>query len=388
MKNRIVHVAAIVLLVAGCSDLPSTSPVADEAPVLTAAASIPGISSAQGVLGPGALYQILVPDSWDGTLILYAHGYAESDAPPRLPDPTNPSDGEGQILLGLTQRGAAVAYSSFSENGLAIKDGVQRTRQLRGIFVSQFGIPDRTIAMGLSLGGAIALKLIEDQPSHYVGGLTLCGLVGGTQSETDYLSQVRVLFDVFYPGVLPGDLFNLPQRAQVPALLGSAFGAMIGNPAGAAGMQAVMTGLGTPIPGAGFQVFQSIFVALLFNLNRYEDILKRTNRQHFFDNATTDYGDAAVNAAVDRFVSTPAARAYLANYYEPTGRLGVPLVTLHTSDDPAVPAFHPTLLAQAVAAAGNSAQLQQVLIPRFGHCNFAPQEIGGALDLLEAQIGS
>ena len=388
MKGSIPRGAAVALLVVGCSELPSTAPVVDEAPALTAVASIPGISSAQGVLGPGALYQMLVPDTWDGTLILYAHGYVEADEPPRLPDPTDPNDAEGQLLLALTQRGAAVAYSSFSENGLAIKDGVQRTRQLRGIFVSQFEKPSRTIAMGLSLGGAIALKLIEDQPKHYAGGLTLCGLVGGTQAETDYLSHVRVLFDVFYPNVIPGDLFTLPPEAQRGALLSAAFGAMLTDPSGVAGMQASMTGMGTPMAGSGFEVIQSVFVALLFNLNRYEDILERTGGQHFFDNSMTDYGDPSVNAVVDRFTSTPKARNYLAKYHEPTGRLRVPLVTLHTSDDPAVPAFHEQLLADAVAAAGSSAQLHQVLIPRFGHCNFTPQEVGAALDLLETQLGS
>lgn len=379
----------LALLALACSEAPTATWEPTDDVLVGSATTIPGLASAEGVLGPGALYQILVPPAWNGTLVLYAHGYVDPDGPPSLPDPTDPFDSEGQLVLALTQLGFATAYSSFSENGLAIKDGTQRTKQLRGIFVSEFGRPARTLVMGASLGGAITLDLVEGFPQHYAGGLALCGLVGGSRAEIDYMSNVRVLFDVFYPGVIPGDLFNLPPEASRPGVLAAAAAAVTANPTGAVFMQGIMAGLGTPIPGAvGPELVQSVLTALAFNLTRFEDVLARTRGHVFFDNSDTDYGDPLVNAMVDRFTATPDALNYLEQYYQPSGDLRIPLVTLHTTDDPTVPVFHEGLLAQAVAAAGSSALLDQIVVTRYGHCDFLPYEVLGAFQLLLARMGS
>jgi pimeloyl-ACP methyl ester carboxylesterase len=80
------------------------------------------------------------------------------------------------------------AFSSYSENGWAVKDGVQRTHQLLGIFTSKFGQPTRVYISGASMGGLIAIELAEKYP----------GVIA-----VDYPANVRVLFDLFYPHVLP-----------------------------------------------------------------------------------------------------------------------------------------------------------------------------------------
>ena len=388
MHPRTAPFIAAVLLASACSDADVVRP--DPASMARNAAAslvIPGVDVDEGVLGPGALYRILTPANWNGTLVLYAHGYFEPDDPLRLPDPTDPTDAEGQVLAALVGLGYATASSSFSENGLAVKDGAQRTRQLRGIFVSKVGRPDRTLLVGASLGGTIAVKLVEEQPTHYDGALALCGFLGGTRVETDYFGHLRVLFDVFYPGVIPGDLFNLPAPAMRPLYLAAAGTALLADPTGAAAMQAVMTGLGTPVPGGADPtlVGQAILTALQFNFTRFDDILARTRGKVFFDNVDTDYGDTAVNAVVDRFTASPSALNYLAKYYEPDGELAVPVMTLHTVYDPVAPAFHEAVYAGIVAAAGNSGMLTQTLTPGLGHCAFEPAEVltaFGALDLM------
>lgn len=88
------------------------------------------------VLGPGAHYKIWVPPNWQlghRGLVLYAHGYANPAQPLVLPD--NPAVFQAGILL----KGYAVAYSSYSESGWAVKDGAIRTRQLRGYFTDAYG---------------------------------------------------------------------------------------------------------------------------------------------------------------------------------------------------------------------------------------------------------
>src|SRR5215218_1231858 len=111
-----------------------------------------------GQLGPGALYRLVRPTNWNGTLLLYAHGYVSSTAPVALPAEAN------RFVSLLAPRGFALAFSSYSENGWAVKDAVQRTHQLLGTFTSQFGAPSRVYMGGASMGGLIAIELVEEYP--------------------------------------------------------------------------------------------------------------------------------------------------------------------------------------------------------------------------------
>jgi alpha-beta hydrolase superfamily lysophospholipase len=95
------------------------------------------------------------------------------------------------------------AFSSYSENGWAVKDGVQRTHQLLGIFTSKFGQPTRVYISGASMGGLIAIELAEKYPGAIAGALPTCAVAGGALRQFDYPANVRVLFDLFYPHVLP-----------------------------------------------------------------------------------------------------------------------------------------------------------------------------------------
>jgi hypothetical protein len=90
-----------------------------------------------GQTGPGALYRLVRPDNWNGRLFLYAHGYVSTDEPVALPVEA------AQLAALLASQGFAVAYSSFSENGWAVKDGAQRTWQLMQLFTSKFGRPQK-----------------------------------------------------------------------------------------------------------------------------------------------------------------------------------------------------------------------------------------------------
>src|SRR6059036_2796742 len=45
----------------------------------------------------------------------------------------------------------------------------------------------------------------------YQGALALCAPAGGGRLETDYIGNVRVLFDFYFPGVIPGDVLHVPE---------------------------------------------------------------------------------------------------------------------------------------------------------------------------------
>jgi len=174
-------------------------------PMLLAIAMIPGLAGAavaddivDGRTGPDSVYRLVRPTNWNGILVLYAHGYVSKGVPVGI----TPDD-ELVISL-LAPRGFAVAVSSFDENGWVIKDGTERTHQLLGLFTSKFGKPARVYAAGASMGGLIAIRLIETWPDDFAGVLPACAVAGGLARQVDYSANVRVLFDLFYPGVLPG----------------------------------------------------------------------------------------------------------------------------------------------------------------------------------------
>jgi pimeloyl-ACP methyl ester carboxylesterase len=217
-----IHTIRLALIPLAClafstSSCARRSPMAPDATRATSAASahlgagaprVNAETTLEGDIGPGAHYVISVPENWNGDLVLYAHGYTAPIFAVGLPP------GEEVLVDGLRtialQGGFAFAYSSYSQTGLGLKDAAQRTDQLANVFGARVDKPHRTFLIGTSFGALVALKLVEDHPERFAGLLTLSGMLGGVRAETDYISHVRVLFDYFYPGVLPGNLYELP----------------------------------------------------------------------------------------------------------------------------------------------------------------------------------
>jgi len=108
------------------------------------------------------------------------------------------------IAAGGRQAAAASAH---------VEDTPQ-SHQLLGQFANRYGAPTRTFVLGISMGGAIGLKLTETYPDQIDGSLLVSGVVGGSRAEVNYIGDVRVLWDYFYPGTIPGSLFDVPQGAD------------------------------------------------------------------------------------------------------------------------------------------------------------------------------
>jgi pimeloyl-ACP methyl ester carboxylesterase len=331
-----------------------------------------------GTIGPGAIYRLVRPTTWNGTLVIYAHGYVSPDQPVAIPP-------DAQLVAALlSSRGFAVAVSSFSENGWVVKDGTQRTHQLLGIFTSKFGNPSRVYAGGGSMGGLIAIRLAETYPGEFSGVLPACPVAGGLRLQLDYVANVRVLFDLFYPGLLPGSVVDVPDGLDVfSAIVLPAIAAMTANPAGAVAIASITQ---TPVPFAnGAELIQSIATALA-GAAGYPDVLRLTHGQPVFDNMTTQYTGALppailqlINATVQRYSASPAGLNYVEHNYTPTGELRIPALTLTTFRDPVAPGFHLSAYGAAVAAAGDSEWLVQRSVPGtangYGHCTFTPLEL-------------
>ncbi len=368
--------AAIAL--AGCDSQklvsPTLSPTASNSAAALSGGN--GILSAgealhlEGSIGRGALWSIDRPADWNGDLVVYLHGYTDPALPVALP-------AFGPIRDALLQRGYAVVASSYSENGYAAKDGVQRSHQLRGVFASKVGQPERTYLFGQSLGGLVGLLMTQKYPEQYDGSLLVCGIVGGSDDEIQYMGDIRVLFDAVYPGVMPGDLEHPPANPNYGALTGAIATAVTANPQGLGIIQCLAR---RPLPGAnGQELVTSLVTVLLFGVQGGGDLFDRTHGHSFYDNADWQYSCSAlpaamvadINARVARFDAAPDAQAYLAHYGEPAGNLQDPVLALHTSRDPVVPVFHEDLFGQVAAGP----QLLQRAVSRYGHCTFTIAEL-------------
>ena len=389
MNFRSIIMVSGVLTLAACNDA-TTSNVALTAPALSVKFPPGTTEIINGNTGPGSLYRIVRPAIWNGGLLIYAHGYTSPDAPVALP-------AEADLIVGLlAPQGFAVAYSSFSENGWAVKDGAQRTHQLLGLFTSNFGSPSITYIAGASMGGLIAIKLAESYPNAYAGTLAACAVAGGTGRLFDYHANVRTLFDVFYPGVLPGNAAYLPPGTNVKTqIVDPALFAMTSNPTFVPYFAAIAQ---TPVPGAtGPQLVESIVTALVGNAGDVTETLL-TKGKPYFDNTNTVYSSGVlplsfmqyINATATRFSASPAALAALRQNYLPTGDIHTPMLMLSGNFDPVVPAFNQASYAATAAAAGTSNLLVQRSVDANGHCGFTPLQLGQAFHdlVLWTQYGS
>lgn len=378
---------ALVLVPIACAD---SDPVAPQASRLDGGSALTA-DELVVVTGEraGAQYALYVPPEWNGDLVVYAHGFIDPALPVALPT----ADGFPGLRDGLLAERYAVAYSSFRENGFAVKDGIQSTHQMTGIFTARFGRPERVFLAGHSLGGLVALSLAERFPAQYAGALPMCGLVGGSRATIDYIGHTRVLFDNFYPGVLPGTVINVPAVDLNTQVIGPVIQAVSQDP-----MKAITIAqfAQSPLPFAsGPELVESVVRVIGFNFRGFTDLMQRTHGHSPFDNTGTVYTGAlpaplltAVNEQVGRHSATADALQYLDHFYEPTGALRIPVLTLHGSRDPVAPLLHETRLDSLVTDAGASALLSQRTVDRYGHCAFETAEMLSAFTDLVRWVDS
>ena len=181
----------------------------------------------------GAPYRIVVPANWNGTLLVYAHGYQDKADHPGEVDNRNaavaPNAGLAAALLA---QGYALAGSAYRDNGWEVEGGVFDLKDLTVYFKENLAEPDRTILFAFSMGTVIAFDSMERFHGIYDGALCSCAVgAGATQTwdaGTDFLVGYDVLFGI--PGTWgsPADIrddFDFDTEAQ-PKLIGE-----VSNPA-------------------------------------------------------------------------------------------------------------------------------------------------------------
>jgi len=195
------HRFALLAVSAGLAVLPMSASAVGPDCLL----DLSDVQLTEGVTGPGAEYVFAMPDAWNGQLVTYVRGQTEAGEDPNF------TDSLCVAAEVATRHGFAVAASAFSVNGFAIAEATRETHQLRGLFASEFGHPDKTFVWGKSMGGLVGEDLIEQYaPSQYDGALLECGLVGGSTEQFEHSFTAGVLFDHFFDGALGYDLTEPP----------------------------------------------------------------------------------------------------------------------------------------------------------------------------------
>jgi pimeloyl-ACP methyl ester carboxylesterase len=362
------------------------------APAFAQSPQDPFIGCDRGVFAEtGASWVICMPEripglTWNGHLAIYLHGYVSPypERPPEIPvDQYILSDGTS-LPATINTMGYAFATTSFRTNGLAVKDGVADIMDLWGKFKAQHALkrPSRVYLFGASEGGLIATKAIEKHPAQFDGGVAACGPIGDFRMQADYIGDMRVIFDSFFPGMLPPTAIDIPETlmASWPAVAPGIGAALGTNPLATGQLLSVTQAAVDPANPA--TAVDTVLGVLWYNVFATNDARAKLGGNPF-DNTRRQYSgsfnDALLNATVLRYKADRNALAALEAQYQTTGRLRTPLLTMHNIWDPIVPYIQATLYGQKVAEAGSSDLYHHIQAPRYGHCNFTSAEVMAAL---------
>jgi pimeloyl-ACP methyl ester carboxylesterase len=338
------------------------------------------------LLPSGANTLICVPASgWNGDLFMWAHGYVAPQAPLAFENLVLPDGGCFPALV--NSLGYAFATTTYRRTGLAILEGVDDMRDLLARFQDTRGNPAHAYVVGASEGGIVTTLSLERHPDLYTGGLSMCGPIGNFRKQIDYWGDFRVLFDYFFPGLLPGSPINIPQglidnwfTVYVPLVVA----ALAAHPEAA--VQLIKTSRAAIDPADPTTVVETTLGLLWYSVFATNDGVARLGGNPYGNVGRWYFGssnDLALNLGVERFAASPVAVATM-DSYQTSGDLHVPMVTLHTIGDQIIPYWHELLyIAKAHPTGGGS--LTPIPILRYGHCNFTSDEVLSAFGLLVVQ---
>ncbi len=347
--------------------------------VARAQTAVPG-ECKTGTLPSGGLSLICVPAlGWNGDLVVFAHGYVPAMAPL---DFYNLTVGGVYLPVLVQSFGFAFATTSYRQNGLAILEGVDDMQELITEFKKTRTVV-RTFVTGASEGGLVATLLAERAPHLFTRGLAACGPIGSFRGQINYVGDFRVLFDYFFPDVLPGSAIDIPpvlllkwSTVYLPAVQS----ALQANPGRA--IELMRTANAAYNPADLSTVLQTASNVLWYSVFGGVDAIAKLGGNPYGNRARLYFGsnnDLRLNLRVERFSASPIAVAAM-RAYETSGALGMPLVTIHTTQDEVVPFWHELLYGGKVFFSGQSG-LVPLPVARYGHCNLTTQEILGAFAL-------
>jgi len=414
-KVRVVGVAVAAAVLVAAGPAPAATPTCTNA----------AVTCFTGTAADGSTFKAEVPPAWNGTLLLYSHGYV----PPVVPNPAA-DDAPGRAVADqLLAEGFALAGSSYASTGWAVVEAFRDQIDLLDRFRDRFGKPRRTIAWGDSMGGMITAGLIQRAPQRFDAALPMCGILGGAvglwNQNLDLEYALKTLLSASPdPAVSgPASQLQLVHITNWPANVGLATAAVTAAQTTADGrarlaLAAALFPLpdwydsGSPRPArtdyAGRQQQQlkalQFQLAFIFGFRaeveqraggnpswnvgvNYTNLLRHSAERDLvraaYQQSTLDLRhDLRLLERGQRVRAERGATGYLVRNVVYDGRIRVPVVTLHTTSDPLVVSPHERAYRDAVRRVGRRHLLEQLYVERPGHCTFTDAERLAALDVL------
>jgi predicted esterase len=356
----------------------------------------------------GANYKIVVPDAWNGTLVVLAHGYRDkADHAGEVDNRSAMDAGFTAIANGLAAQGYAVAATSYRDNGWAVKESIHDITALRALFNGLVGKPETALLMGFSLGSFVTAELAEKRSGLFDGYLPACGVLAGAPRAWDAgaagMLAYKLIFGLPPSWGTPADADNdVDFETEVfPTLFGQVLDPLNYGKWEFIRLVSGARGPTVPLPPVLYPSW--LFTNFFFFTEARAEAERRAGGP-YVQNVTHSYSLpaseqaylaslgfnaapvlAAMNAS-ERFSGKQSARNYMSHYATFTGRLSDPVLTIHTKWDTLVPWPHESAYAETVAAAGASDLLVQASTNGLGHCNFSANEIGASVALLESWV--
>ena len=349
--------------------------------------------------GNGAWYVAAIPEDWNRTLVVHAHGGPRTGAPER-DDPLGDLDRFSMMV----RAGYAWIGSSYRRGGYGVRMAAEDVDVSRRIFWEQIERPDRTLLHGQSWGGNVAAKASElyalspEGEARFDGVLLTNGVLAGGTRAYGFRADLRAVYqfycrnhpgpqDAAYPvwaGLAPGsDLTRAGLRERINACTGVDLDPDERSLDQQARLDDITTVIGiTP---------ETLVSHMNWSTFLFQDLVQtRLDGANPFDNSETLYrgssDDQALNAGVERFRADPDAVMRLAWDSDLSGLIAVPTLTVHALHDPTVSFDHEALYAETVAEAGRAHLLVQTATDEDQHSLLSAPQYVALLQALEGWI--
>ncbi|HKN83926.1 MAG TPA: hypothetical protein VJW17_10830 [Pyrinomonadaceae bacterium] len=361
----------------------------------------------------GAPYRIVVPETWNGTLLIFAHGYRDKADHPGEVDNRNADIAPSAALEApLLAQGFALAGTAYKDNGWAIQDAIQNVKNLAVFFRDNVGRPQHTILVAASLGTFVGFKSMEQFGGIYDGALCLCGAGSGATRLWDSGVPAYLAYDVIF-GVpaswgTVGEVRNdLDFETEVLAKLGPELSNIANFPKFEfIRLVAKTPGRGiTPPPPPNF--YPGWVLTDFFFLTEARAELQRRAGGPFVQNLDQDYTLTAAEKAylaglglpgpvVDAWLAQmnarrniqakPSARNYVRNNTNFNGKIQHPVLTVHTITDPLLVVANESAYAELIASQNREELLFQTYTTGVGHCNLTGPQILTAVNAIDLWV--
>ncbi|MFJ8794115.1 hypothetical protein [Streptomyces sp. NPDC102462] len=344
-----------------------------------------------------AYYAIAIPKAWNGSLVVHAHGG------PDLGDGSDPERSVDDLdrWAVMVKQGYAWAGSSYRRGGYGTRMAAEDTENVRRLFVRQFGKPQRTYVHGQSWGGDVAAKVVEmygSKAGPYDGAMLTSGVLAGGSRGYDYRVDLRVVYQYYCQ--------NLPRPSEPPYPLWQ--GLRADSTMTAAGLRARLqecTGYTSPpqertalqqrnlsdILAVTHVPERTLESHLRFATFTFRDIVaKRLGDRNPFSNKGVWYSgshdDKTLNAGVERFTADPAAVRDLSYDSDLTGKVAIPIVTMHAIDDPTAFVEHEAAYRATLEGAHRSRYLVQTFTHESEHSQLSNSEYANSITALDTWV--